>query len=77
MKKLDVRGAKCPIPIVKAKKEVDQMQPGELLEVISTDLGSLPDFKGWAQTSKTAVLKEQRTEKEGDKDLYIHVLERR
>jgi len=31
MKKLDVRGAKCPIPIVKAKKEVDQMQPGELL----------------------------------------------
>ena len=77
LRKLDVRGAKCPIPIVKAKKEVDQMQPGELLEVISTDPGSLPDFKGWAQTSKTAVLKEQRTEKEGATDLYIHVLERK
>lgn len=77
MKQLDVRGAKCPIPIVKAKKEVDQMQPGELLEVVSTDPGSLPDFKGWAQTSKTAVLKEQRTEKEGGIDLYIHVLERK
>ena len=73
----NVRGAKCPIPIVKAKKEVDQMQPGELLEVVSTDPGSLPDFKGWAQTSKTAVLKEQRTEKEGATDLYIHVLERK
>jgi tRNA 2-thiouridine synthesizing protein A len=77
VKKLDVRGAKCPIPIVKAKKEVDQMQPGELLEVISTDPGSMPDFKGWAQTSKTAVLKEQRTEKEGATDLYIHILERK
>jgi TusA-related sulfurtransferase len=77
MKKLDVRGAKCPIPIVKAKKEVDQMQPGELLEVISTDPGSLPDFKGWVQTSKIAVLKEQRTEKEDGTDLYIHILERK
>jgi len=52
MKKLDVRGAKCPIPIVKAKKEVDQMQPGELLEVVSTDPGSLPDFKGWRKPAK-------------------------
>ena len=77
MKKLDVRGAKCPIPIVKAKKEVDQMMPGDLLEVTSTDPGSLPDFKGWAQTSKTAILKEQRTEKDGDTNLYIHVLERK
>ena len=39
--------------------------------------GSLPDFKGWAQTGKTAVLKEQRTEKEGAADLYIHILERK
>jgi len=77
MRKLDVRGAKCPIPIVKAKKEVDQMKPGDLLEVISTDPGSIADFKGWAQTSKTAVLKEQHTEKEGATDLYIHILERK
>jgi TusA-related sulfurtransferase len=65
------------MPIVKAKKEIDQMKPGELLEVIATDPGSVPDFKGWAQTSKTAVLKEQRTEKEGSTDLYIHILERK
>jgi tRNA 2-thiouridine synthesizing protein A len=77
MKKLDVRGAKCPIPIVKAKKEIDQMQPGEQLEVTATDPGSVPDFKGWASTSKTAVLKEQRVEKEGSTDLFIHILERK
>jgi tRNA 2-thiouridine synthesizing protein A len=77
LKKLDVRGAKCPIPIVKAKKEIDAMTPGDQLEVISTDPGSVPDFQGWAKTAKQALLKEQRTEKdEAGKELYIHLLER-
>jgi len=33
LRKLDVRGAKCPIPIVKAKKELDTMTAGDQLEV--------------------------------------------
>ena len=49
LKKLDVRGAKCPIPIVKAKKEIDAMAPGDQLEVTSTDSGSVPDFQGWVE----------------------------
>ncbi len=32
VKKLDVRGARCPIPIVRAKKEIDAMAPGDVLE---------------------------------------------
>jgi TusA-related sulfurtransferase len=75
--RLDVRGAKCPIPIVKAKKAIDAMAPGELLEVTATDPGSVPDFQGWAKTAKHALLKEQRTDKdEAGRDLYIHLLER-
>jgi TusA-related sulfurtransferase len=50
LRKLDVRGAKCPIPVVKAKKEIDTMAPGDLLEVTATDPGSMPDFVGWAET---------------------------
>jgi TusA-related sulfurtransferase len=77
LKKLDVRGAKCPIPIVKAKKEIDAMTTGDQLEVTSTDPGSVPDFQGWAKTAKQALLKEQRTEQdETGKELYIHLLER-
>jgi len=77
-KKLDVRGAKCPIPIVKAKKEIDAMSPGEILEVHATDPGSVPDFQGWARMAKTAILKEQRTEKdETGREVYVHVLERK
>jgi TusA-related sulfurtransferase len=78
LKMLDVRGAKCPIPIVKAKKEIDAMAPGDQLEVTSTDAGSVPDFQGWVKTAKHALLKEQRTGKdEMGRELYIHLLERK
>ena len=78
LKQLDVRGAKCPIPIVKAKKEMDALAPGDQLEVIATDPGSMPDFVGWAKTAKNALLVGQRTDKdETGKELYIHLLERK
>jgi len=77
-KTLDVRGTKCPVPIVRAKKEIDGMHPGEVLEVRATDPGSVADFQGWSKTSKLAILKEQRTQKdETGRDVYVHILERR
>jgi tRNA 2-thiouridine synthesizing protein A len=77
-RRLDVRGTKCPVPIVRAKKEIDGMQAGDVLEVLATDPGSMSDFQGWAKTSKLAVLKVQRTEKdETGREVYVHVLERR
>jgi len=77
-RQLDVRGAKCPVPIVRAKKEIDAMRAGDVLEVLATDPGSVSDFQGWAKTSKLAVLKEQRTEKDqAGREIYVHVLERR
>jgi len=77
-RRLDVRGTKCPVPIVRAKKEVDGMQAGDVLEVLATDPGSMSDFQGWAKTSKLAVLKEQRTDRdETGREVYVHVLERR
>jgi tRNA 2-thiouridine synthesizing protein A len=77
LRKLDVRGAKCPIPILRAKKEMDLMSPGDQLEVTATDPGSVPDFQGWVKTAKHALLKGQRIEP-GDtgKLLYVHLLER-
>jgi TusA-related sulfurtransferase len=77
VKQLDARGLKCPMPIVKAKKEIDTMAPGDLLEVTATDPGSVTDFQGWVKTNMRAVLKEQRQEKDdAGRDLYIHLIER-
>ncbi len=78
LRKLDVRGAKCPMPIVKAKKELDSMAAGDVVEVMATDPGSVPDFQGWARTHKLALLREQRTEKdETGREVYVHVVERK
>jgi tRNA 2-thiouridine synthesizing protein A len=77
-RQLDVRGTKCPVPIVRARKELDALKAGDVLEVLATDPGSVSDFQGWAKTSKLAVLKEQRTEKDqAGREVYVHVLERR
>ena len=77
-RQLDVRGTKCPVPIVRAKKEIDAMRAGDLLEVLATDPGSVTDFQGWGKTSKLAMLKEQRTETdETGRTVYVHVLERK
>lgn len=77
-KTLDVRGTKCPIPIVKAKQALDALQPGDTLEVLATDAGSVADFQGWARTSKLATLTAQRTETDDTgRPVYVHLLERK
>jgi tRNA 2-thiouridine synthesizing protein A len=77
LRKLDVRGAKCPIPIIKAKKELDTMTVGDELEVTATDPGSVPDFQGWVKTAKHVALKDQHTDKDDTgREIYIHLLER-
>lgn len=77
-KTLDVRGTKCPVPIIRAKQAIDAMRAGDILEVLATDPGSLPDFVGWAKTSKLAVLQEQRTETDDSgRPVFIHVLQRK
>ncbi|MBU0986246.1 MAG: sulfurtransferase TusA family protein [Proteobacteria bacterium] len=44
---LDTRGLSCPMPILRVKKELKSMKPGQIVEVWSTDPGSkkdMPDF---------------------------------
>lgn len=41
---LDARGLKCPLPILKASKELAGMRTGEVLEVQSSDPVSALDF---------------------------------
>ena len=51
-KELDTRGLNCPLPILKAKKALADMQSGEVLKVLATDPGSMRDFQAFArQTS--------------------------
>lgn len=75
-KTLDARGLSCPMPIVKARQEMNQLQAGQVLKVVSTDRGSVKDFQGWTQTAKNLRLLAQETENENGKEIYVHYVER-
>ena len=51
-KTLDTSGLSCPMPIVKTKKAMKDLEIGEILEMISTDPGSIPDMEAWARQTK-------------------------
>jgi tRNA 2-thiouridine synthesizing protein A len=71
-KEIDTRGLNCPLPILKAKKALTDMQSGQLLKVVSTDAGSVRDFQAFAkQTGNTLV---EQTTAGAD---FVHVLRRR
>jgi tRNA 2-thiouridine synthesizing protein A len=48
---LDFRGLSCPLPIVKTAVAIKGLQPGELVEVLATDPGSVADFTAWSQAT--------------------------
>ena len=48
-KELDARGLNCPLPILRAKKALAELQSGQVLRVISTDPGSVKDFAAFAK----------------------------
>lgn len=48
---IDAKGLSCPMPIVRTKKKISELQPGEVLEVQATDKGSQADIQAWAKSS--------------------------
>lgn len=56
LKELDATGLNCPMPILKAKKELKGMQSGEILKVLSTDPGSVKDFEAFAKQTGNELL---------------------
>ena len=48
---LDAKGLSCPLPIVKTAKAMKEMASGELLELLATDPGSVPDVNAWCRST--------------------------
>jgi TusA-related sulfurtransferase len=71
-KEIDTRGLNCPLPILKAKKSLNEMESGQLLKVVSTDPGSVRDFQAFARQTGNELVEQQTV---GDD--FIHVLRRR
>ena len=71
-KELDTRGLNCPLPILKAKKALTEMQSGQLLRVVSTDAGSTRDFQAFAKQTGNELMEQLNAGAD-----FIHVLKRR
>lgn len=71
-KEIDTRGLNCPLPILKAKKALTDMQSGQLLKVVSTDGGSVRDFQAFSKQTGNELVEQQTLGAE-----FIHVLRRR
>jgi peroxiredoxin family protein/TusA-related sulfurtransferase len=69
---LDVKGLKCPMPVLKTKVRFKTMQPGEILEVITTDPGSRKDLPAWAAKTGNHVV----GSREEGADVYHFFLQR-
>jgi tRNA 2-thiouridine synthesizing protein A len=63
-KELDARGHNCPLPILKAKKSLNDMQSGQVLKVVSTDPGSVKDFQAFAKQTGNELLQQADAGKE-------------
>jgi tRNA 2-thiouridine synthesizing protein A len=59
VKVLDAKGLACPMPIVKTKKTIADLQSGEVLEIHTTDKGAVKDMGAWAQSTGNELLKHE------------------
>jgi TusA-related sulfurtransferase len=71
-KELDTRGLNCPLPILKAKKALAEMQSGQVLKVVATDPGSTRDFQAFARQTGNELVEQQTLGPE-----FVHFLRRR
>jgi tRNA 2-thiouridine synthesizing protein A len=63
-KELDARGLNCPLPILKAKKSLNDMASGQVLKIISTDPGSVKDMQAFSSQTGNQLLSSAEENKE-------------
>ncbi|MBL0352745.1 MAG: sulfurtransferase TusA family protein [Candidatus Dechloromonas phosphoritropha] len=56
---LDVKGLNCPLPILRTKKALAEMETGQVLRVQATDPGSVKDFAAFAKQTGNELLEQK------------------
>ena len=59
----------CPMPVIRTQDKVNQLQPGDTLEVVSTDPGALNDIPAWCRINGHKIL-ETRDE---DDEVFVTI----
>ena len=61
-RELDVQGLKCPLPILRTKKSLSEMETGQVLHVLATDPGAAKDFQAFARQTGNQLLSASETD---------------
>ncbi len=64
---LDCSGMLCPIPVIKTNKAINQVEVGQVLKMISTDPGAVPDMAAWSRQTGHEMLESHQ---EGDTYIF-------
>ncbi|MBL8506391.1 MAG: sulfurtransferase TusA family protein [Methylobacillus glycogenes] len=75
-KELDARGLKCPLPILRCKKALAEVEPGQTLKVIATDPGSVRDFQAFCKQTGHEMLASAENEAAEIKEFIFHIRKR-
>ncbi len=71
-KEIDVRGLKCPLPILRTKKALAELGGGQILRVLSTDASSMKDFEIFSRQTGNTLLEMTQVEQ-----TFIFLIKRR
>lgn len=62
-RELDVKGLNCPLPILRTKKTLAEMESGQVLRVLATDPGALKDFPAFAKQTGNELIGQKEAER--------------
>jgi tRNA 2-thiouridine synthesizing protein A len=71
-KEVDARGLNCPLPILRAKKALADMESGQILKVLATDPGSQRDFAAFAKQTGNELVETSAQDK-----VFVFLMRRR
>jgi len=69
---LDTRGLNCPMPILKAKKTIADLEAGQVLRVAATDPGAVKDFEAFCRQSGHELLESAAAD-----DAFVFLIRKR
>jgi tRNA 2-thiouridine synthesizing protein A len=61
---LDMRGLKCPLPVLRARKAMQRVPAGDVLHIVATDPGTVRDFQAFCEATGHALI--EHAEQEGE-----------
>jgi tRNA 2-thiouridine synthesizing protein A len=53
---LDLKGMRCPLPVLRANRALRALAPGERLRVLATDRAAIADFQAFCRETGHALL---------------------